>query len=85
MHDEQLAAFAITKTASMHQILGHASNDAITHLENPAEWVTVVDKDGGQVTKTNECETCALSKAHRIISGKPEIRELGQAILPGHL
>lgn len=62
------ASFVATKTGSMkdwYQILGHASQDAIKHLETSAEGVKVVT---GQVPKTNECQTCALSKACQIIS-----------------
>lgn len=77
--DKQSATFAASaKTATMeewHQILGHASHDAIQHLEDSAEGVKVVDKGNSQVSKTNECETCALSKAHRIVSRKPEKSE----------
>ena len=62
------ASFAATKTRSMedwHQILGHASLDAIRHLETSVKGVNVV---GDKIPKTNKCETCALSKAHQIIS-----------------
>lgn len=67
-----------TKAGSMkdwHHILGHASHDAIKHLETSVEGVKVVNSADGQVPKTNECETCALSKAHRIISRSPEKSE----------
>lgn len=67
---KQPASFATTtKSGSMrdwHQILGHASNNAITHLENLVEGVKVVDQD--PVPKTSECETCALFKSHQIVS-----------------
>ncbi len=71
------AVFA-TKTGTMtdwHQILAHASHDVIKHLEESAEGVEVKDKDDGQVPKTNECETCALSKSHRIISRSNKMSE----------
>lgn len=70
--------FATSKSGSMedwHQVLGHASQDAIKHLEDATEGVKVVDKDTGHVPKTNECNTCALSKAHRIISRSPDKSE----------
>ena len=67
--DSTLSAyFAVTKSGSQedwHQRLAHASEDAIKHLKMSAEGVKVID---GRVPKTNECETCALSKAHQIIS-----------------
>lgn len=69
--EERSAAFATpTKTATMndrHQILGHAPHGPVSHLENSAGGVIVSDADG-QVLKINECQTCALSKAHQIVS-----------------
>lgn len=72
------SSFAVTKTATMknwHQILGHASHDAIAHLETSAEGVKLSDGKDRQIPKTNECQTCALSKAHRIISRSPDKSE----------
>ncbi|SLM36577.1 Ribonuclease H-like domain [Lasallia pustulata] len=47
--------------------MAHASAEAISHLETSAEGVKIKDKES-TVLKTNECEPCALSKAHRIVS-----------------
>ena len=53
-------------TASQwHHLLAHPSNDVIQHLQSAAEGVNVT---GGTVPKTHECETCALSTMHRIVS-----------------
>ena len=67
---EPLLFFATTKTGSMddwRNILGHASHNAIKHLEMSAEGVKFTDQTN-RVPKTNKCQTCALSKAHQIIS-----------------
>ena len=53
-------------TKEWHQLLAHAANDAIQHLPQAAEGVKITDKD--KVPATNECQTCAVSKAHQIIS-----------------
>lgn len=53
-----------------HQILAHASHKTIAHLEDLVEEVKVTNKNNGQVSPTNYCETCALFKAHRIIFRK---------------
>ncbi len=69
-------AFASTKsgtTSEWHQILAHAGNDSVQHLADAVKGVKVTNKD--KVTKTNGCETCALSKGHRIVSRSPDIEE----------
>ena len=69
------AGFATSKTRSIqdwHQVLGHASHNAIKHLEEVTDGIKVFDKNAGQVPKTNKCETCALSKSHRIVSQSPD-------------
>ena len=52
-----------------HQLMAYAHNKAIQHLPVAAKGVVVSDKN--KVPPTNECETCALSKAHRIVSRSP--------------
>ncbi|SLM34143.1 Ribonuclease H-like domain [Lasallia pustulata] len=67
---KQSSSHAIVKTATpnqWHQVMAHASAEAISHLETSAEGVKIKDKES-TVLKTNECEPCALSKAHRIVS-----------------
>lgn len=56
-----------------HQILAHAGNDAIQNLEAAVRGIKI----SGDITvpKTNECETCALSKAHQQISKSAEKSE----------
>lgn len=52
-------------------MFAHVSKKAIQHLESSVEGVRISDKSevsGVVVPKTNECKTCALSKAHRIVS-----------------
>ena len=56
-------------TLEWHQLLAHAGNDAIQNLAGAAEGVEVTDK--ARVPPTNECEVCALTKAHRIVSRSP--------------
>lgn len=71
--DTHLASYSTTKSTGSkvatgyewHQMLAHASSEAIQHLQASTKGVTVSDVI---VPKTNECEPCALSKAHRIIS-----------------
>ena len=73
--DSPQGVFAVSATSSVvirtatewHNILGHASADAIKHLASAAKGVGV-KQDGVPVPKTNECEPCALSKAHNIVS-----------------
>ena len=75
---QKTATFTTTKKASMGdwpQILAHASPDVIKHLEQSVKGVKVTNKDTDRVPKTNECETCALSKAHQIVSRSPDKSE----------
>lgn len=63
------SSFAAVKsgtTRDWHQLLAHAADDAIQHLQQAAEGVEITDKT--KVPLTNECSTCAVSKAHQIIS-----------------
>lgn len=72
---EGVASFATTTTVrsgstlEWHQLLAHANDEAIQHLATAAEGVELTNND--PVPKTNKCETCALSKAHNIISRSP--------------
>ncbi|KAG6995781.1 hypothetical protein G7Y79_00042g078860 [Physcia stellaris] len=70
---EGVGTFAATvrqgSTLEWHQLLAHANNDAIQHLQEAAEGVELTNKD--KVPLTNKCEECALSKAHRIVSKSP--------------
>ena len=61
-----------------HNILGHTSAEAIEHLQTSAEGVKIAD-EGATAPKAHECETCPLSKTHRIVSrssykSEPSIR-----------
>ena len=70
---EGVGTFATTvrsgSTSEWHQLLAHASNEAVQHLQQAAEGVELTNKD--KVPLTNKCEECALSKAHRIVSRSP--------------
>lgn len=57
-----------------HQMLGHASDEAIQHLQASAEGVKIVDS-GTPIPKTNKCQPCALAKMHRVISKNSENAE----------
>lgn len=50
-----------------HMVMAHVSDEAIGHLEKPSADVKV-SRSATSVPKTNQCETCALTKSHRIIS-----------------
>ena len=60
-------------TSEWHQLLAHANNEAIQHLQQAVEGVELINRD--KVPLTNKCEECALSKAHRIVSRSPEKSE----------
>ena len=63
------ATFAATKVGIIYdwyQLLAYAADNAIQHLTQAAEGVEISDYT--KVPPTNKCETCALSKAHQIIS-----------------
>ena len=67
--DVAQSSFAVTRQGTArdwHQLLAHAADDAIQHLPQATEGVKITDKE--KVPTTNKCETCALSKAHQIIS-----------------
>ena len=51
-----------------HSIMAHASPDAIMQLENSTNDVIISDVTTAKLPKTNECETCALTKSHVQIS-----------------
>jgi Reverse transcriptase (RNA-dependent DNA polymerase) len=56
---------AVEATATKwHEILGHAGQEAISHLEENVEGATVK----GTAPNTTECDTCALTKAHELVS-----------------
>ena len=52
-------------TQNWHQILAHAENEIIQNLEKSIQEIKI--SNDKKTSKTNECETCALSKAHQII------------------
>ena len=75
---QQKPKIATNKTATAyewHQMLAHASDESIQHLESSAGGVKISEESEGKVPKTNECEPCALSKAHRIVSRSSENAE----------
>lgn len=65
-----------------HQVLGHASHEAISHLETVTQEVKI--SDSIRVPKTNECETCALSKSQRIVSRSSDKSESSSDKAPFH-
>ena len=50
-----------------HTVMAHVSGEAIRHLEKSSADVKLSDS-AASVPKTNQCETCALTKSHQIIS-----------------
>ena len=74
----QSSSAKVATAYEWHQMLAHAFSEVIQHLEASAEGVKISDKDAKgniNVPKTNECESCALSKAHRVISRSPDNAE----------
>ena len=75
---QQKPKIATNKTATAYewqQMLAHASDESIQHLESSTRGVKISEESEGKVPKTNECEPCALSKAHRIVSRSSENAE----------
>jgi hypothetical protein len=71
--NQQRAYFAVKSIKSetayqWHQLMTHASSEVIQHLKTSAEKMKITDKSDNLVLKTHECESCALSKMHKIIS-----------------
>lgn len=50
-----------------HTVMAHVSGEAIKHLEQSSADVKLSDS-AASVPKTHQCETCALTKSHQIIS-----------------
>lgn len=55
-----------------HQRLGHPSPEVMNHINESTTGAIISSPN--QSPNTIECETCALSKAHHIISRRPRIR-----------
>ena len=69
-NQHSLMANHVMKSATAtdwHAILGHASAEAIDHLEASAEGVKILQSKEKAPT-TSKCEPCALSKSQRIVS-----------------
>lgn len=67
--DVALSSFAAVKsgtTRDWHQLLAHAADNTIQHLQQAAEGVEITDKT--KVPLTNDCSTCTVSKAYQVIS-----------------
>ena len=61
-------------------MLAHESIEVIQHLESSTRGVKISNQDNeGKVPKTNECEPCALSKAHRLVSRSSDNAESSNA------
>ena len=61
-------------TFQWHQMLAHAFNESVQHLQSAAEGVEISDE--GPILRINQCEPCALAKVREIISRKPDIAEI---------
>ncbi|HEV7737643.1 MAG TPA: hypothetical protein VGO47_09780, partial [Chlamydiales bacterium] len=57
--------------ARAHQILGHPSEETISHLQASARDITI--DNSVPCPKTIDCEVCSLSKATRVVSRSPEV------------
>jgi hypothetical protein len=54
-------------------MLDHPRSEIIAHLAEGIDGVKVDDPDSAP--PTNRCETCALTKAHEIVSRRPGQKE----------
>ncbi|KAI1002788.1 hypothetical protein K3495_g5413 [Podosphaera aphanis] len=52
----------------LHRIFGHPSPEVVDHIADAAREGSITVLDTKPATKTLQCETCALSKAHKFIS-----------------
>jgi len=59
--------------AQLHQVLGHASPEVISHVATAGNDITI-DKSGPTLS-TIECETCSVSKATEIVSRRTEVED----------
>lgn len=75
---EEFAAFAagndprpdlVATGAEWHEMLGHPGPETIANLEKGVDGIKVTDPDSAP--KSVQCETCALTKAHQIVSRRP--------------
>ena len=76
------SALAVAKSGTAvewHRLLAHANDEIIQHLHAAAEGVKIT---GGTAPKTHECEVCALSKMHRIVSRSTYIEEISPTNSP---
>ncbi len=64
----------VTKIMNWHRIMKHAFNEAIQHLQAAAE--KMIMSDVKIMSKTHQCETCSLSKIHKIISRSSDNAEI---------
>jgi len=60
-------------SAQMHRVLGHASPEVISHVEDAMADITI--DNSSPAPSTIECETCSLSKATEIVSRRTEVDE----------
>lgn len=80
--EHQANATEVSKTAQeWHRIMGHPAQKTIAHLQQATDGIVVTDS-AASVPKTSGCETCALSKAQRIISKTAKRVEISD--LPFH-
>jgi hypothetical protein len=79
--DDQLVANSVQLSKNImvkatpwqwHQRLGHCRPQVIDHL--PKEWVISRSEDGSEAPKTVKCQTCAVSKMHRLVQKQPSAR-----------
>ena len=63
--------FTNLTAAQIHCALGHASPDAIAHLESAGADIKIIDADTAPATI--DCEACSLSKATEIVSRWSEV------------
>jgi Reverse transcriptase (RNA-dependent DNA polymerase) len=54
--------------STWHAVLGHPGPQALSHLENASTGAKITEKG----TELAKCEPCRLSKAHKMISRRPE-------------
>ena len=58
--------------------MAHPFHDTVMHLETSSNDVTISDISTAKIPKTNECETCALTKSHVKVSRNFEKSEFSE-------
>ena len=67
-HNTESSELSADSAARWHAAMGHPGQAAISHLESAVTGATV----SGRGPSTIDCEACSVSKAHQLISRRPD-------------